>query len=144
MELNFIAIKKDSVWVFDHEHQDTIEEPLCNGTELVLDEYFEIDMNRSPKRGDKLEIVVNTESFDHYDTELQLQKTDDEGSVYLDTELYEKVWLCPWLQSYFGYVPEKLYVKIDAVNVGLEKYRQTMRLGVNPFNKYLKKSNDYI
>lgn len=139
MQLNLTAIKKDSIWVFDHEHQNTVEEPLCNGTELVLNEYFEIDMSRSAKEGDQLEIIANTEPFDQYDTELQLQKTDDVGSVYLDTELYEEVWLCPWLQSYFGNVPEKLYVKIDAVNPGLEHYRKTMRTGVNPLSKYLKK-----
>lgn len=139
MQLNLTAIKKDSIWVFDHEHQNTVEESLCNGTELVLNEYFEIDMSRSAKEGDQLEIIVNTEPFDQYDTELQLQKTDDVGSVYLDTELYEEVWLCPWLQSYFGNVPEKLYAKIDAVNPGLEQYRKTMRTGVNPFSKYLKK-----
>ena len=139
MQLNFTAIKKDSIWVFDHEHQNTVEEPLCNGTELVLNEYFEIDMSRSAKEGDQLEIIANTEPFDQYDTELQLQKTNDEGSVYLDTELYEEVWLCPWLQSYFGNIPEKLYVKIDAVNPGLEQYKKTMRTGVNPFSKYLKK-----
>ena len=139
MQLNLTAIKKDSIWVFDHEHQNTVEEPLCNGTELVLNEYFEIDMSRSAKKGDRLDIIVSTESFDQYDTELQLQKTDDEGSVYLDTELYEKVWLCPWLQSYFGNIPEKLYVKIDAVNPGLEQYKKKMRTGVNPFSKYLKK-----
>ena len=139
MQLNLTAIKKDSIWVFDHEHQNTVEEPLCNGTELVLNEYYEIDMSRSAKKGDRLDIIVSTVSFDQYDTELQLQKTDDEGSVYLDTELYEKVWLCPWLQSYFGNIPEKLYVKIDAVNPGLEQYKKTMRTGVNPFSKYLKK-----
>lgn len=139
MQLNLTATKKDSIWVFDHEHQNTVEEPLCNGTELVLNEYFEIDMSRSAKEGDQLEIIVNTEPFDQYDTELQLQKTDDVGSVYLDIELYEEVWLCPWLQSYFGNIPEKLYVKIDAVNPGLEQYKKTMRTGVNPFSKYLKK-----
>ena len=139
MQLNLTAIKTDSIWVFDHEHQNTVEEPLCNGTELVLNEYFEIDMSRSAKEGDQLRISVNTDPFDQYDTELQLQKTDDAGSVYLDTELYEEVWLCPWLQSYFGNVPEKLYVKIDAVNPGLEQYKKTMRIGVNPFSKYLKK-----
>jgi len=139
MQLNLTAIKKDSIWVFDHEHQNTVEEPLCNGTELVLNEYFEIDMSRSAKEGDQLRISVNTDPFEQYDTELQLQKIDDVGSVYLDTELYEEVWLCPWLQSYFGNVPEKLYVKIDAVNPGLEQYKKTMRTGVNPFSKYLKK-----
>lgn len=139
MNIEFTAIKDQGIWVFDHTHENTVKEPLCNGTELVLNEYFEIDMNRPAVSNDKLEIIASTEPFEDYDTELQLEKTDDNGSVYLDTTLYEKVWLCPWLQSYFQHVPEKLYVKLDAVNPGLKQYQQTMRRGVNPFSKYLKR-----
>lgn len=138
MQLNLIAVKKKDIWVFDHEHQNTIEEPLCNGTELVMNEYFEIDMKRQAKDGDQLKIIVNTESFDDYDTELKLQETDENGSVYFDTELYEELWLCPWLQGYFGYIPQSLFVKIDAVNPGKVAFEKTMRTGVNPFSKYLK------
>jgi hypothetical protein len=139
MQLKLTAIKEDSIWVFDHDHQNTVSEPLCNGTELVMDEYFEIDMNRAPKKGDQLDIVVNMNPFDGYDTELQLMETNNHGSTYLDTELFEKVWLCPWLQGYFGHVPEKLYIKIDAVNPGKVAFEKTMITGVNPFSKYLKK-----
>jgi hypothetical protein len=139
MQLSLTAIKQKSIWVFDHEHLDTIAEPLCNGTELVMNEYFEIDMKRKPNEGDKLQIIVNTEVFDDYDTELQFISSDEDGSTYLDTELFEELWLCNWLQGYFGHVPEKLYVKIDAVNPGLEQYKKTMRTGVNPLYKYLKK-----
>ena len=138
MQLTLTAIKKENIWVFDHEHQDTVEEPLCNGTELVLNEYYEIDMNKKAQRGDKLEIVVDTEAFDGYDTELKLQSTNDNGSTYLDTELFEEVWLCPWLQGYFGHVPESLFVKIDAVNPGKVAFEKAMRTGINPFSKYLK------
>jgi hypothetical protein len=138
MQLNLTAIKKDSIWVFDHEHQNTVEEPLCNGTELVLNEYFEIDMNRQAKVGDQLQIVLNTEAFDGYDTELKLQSTDDNGSTYLDTELFEEVWLCPWLQGYFNHVPQSLFVKIDAVNLGKVAFEESRKRGVNPFSKYLK------
>lgn len=140
MKLSLVATKEDSIWVFDHEHQNTISEPLCNGTELVLNEYFEMDMKRFPSKGDQLEIIVSTELFDQYDTELQLQSTNDEGSVYLDTELYEEVWLCPWLQSYFKCVPESLYVKIDAVNPGKVAYEKRMHIGINPFTKYIKEA----
>jgi hypothetical protein len=138
MQLSLIAVKKKDIWVFDHEHQNTIEEPLCNGTELVMNEYFEIDMKRQAKDGDQLKIIVSTESFDNYDTELKLQETDENGSVYFDAELYEELWLCPWLQGYFGYIPQSLFVKIDAVNPGKVAFEKTMRTGVNPFYKYLK------
>lgn len=127
MKIEFIAVKQNNIWVFDHTHHNTIKEPLCNGTEMVLNEYFEIDMNRPALSQDKLNIIASTELFDKYDAELQLQETDEEGSEYLDTTLYEKVWLCPWLQSYFGFVPPVLYVKLDAVNPGLEQYKKIMR-----------------
>jgi hypothetical protein len=126
MQIEFTAIKEDGIWVFDHEFQNTIKEPLCNGTELVLDEYFEIDMNRSAVDNDKLKVIAALESFENYDTELILQTTNETGSVYLDTTLYEEVWLCPWLQSYFGNVPEKLYVRLDAVNPGAEAFKRRM------------------
>ena len=127
MKIEFTAVKQNNIWVFDHIHHNTIKEPLCNGTEMVLNEYFEIDMNRPAVSQDKLNIIASTELFDKYDAELQLQETNEEGSVYLDTTLYEKVWLCPWLQSYFGFVPPNLYVKLDAVNPGLEQYKKIMR-----------------
>ncbi len=138
MQLSLTAIKQKSIWVFDHEHQDTIAEPLCNGTELVLDEYFELDMKRQAKEGDKLKIEVSTEPFDGYDTELQLQFTNKDGSTYLDTELFEEIWLCPWLQSYFDEVPKTMFVKIDAVNPGKVAFEASRKSGVNPFSKYLK------
>lgn len=127
MKIEFTAVKQNNIWVFDHIHHNTIKEPLCNGTEIVLNEYFEIDMNRPALSQDKLNIIASTELFDKYDAELQLQETNEEGSVYLDTTLYEKVWLCPWLQSYFGFVPPVLYVRLDAVNPGLEQYKKIMR-----------------
>ena len=127
MKIEFTAVKQNNIWVFDHIHHNTIKEPLCNGTEMVLNEYFEIDMNRPAVSHDKLNIIASTELFDKYDAELQLQETNEEGSVYLDTTLYEQVWLCPWLQSYFGFVPPILYVKLDAVNPGLEQYKKIMR-----------------
>lgn len=138
MKIEFTAVKDQNIWVFDHTHENTIKEPLCNGTEFVLNEYFEIDMNRPAVANDQLNVLASTEPFDDYDTELQLQHTDKEGSVYLDTTLYQTVWLCPWLQSYFQEVPEKLYVKLDAVNPGSQQYQKTMRTGINPFSKYLK------
>lgn len=126
--ISFTAVKEENVWVFDHEFQNTIKEPLCNGTEKVLDEYFEIDMNRPPLKNDRLRIVASIEPFENYDTELILQTTNEEGSVYLDTTVYEEVWLCPWLKSYFENVPEKLYVRLDAVNPGAEAFKR--RTGV--------------
>ena len=76
MQLSLTAVKQDSIWVFDHEHQNTIAEPLCNGTELVMDEYFEIDMKRKPVSGDQMEVFVSLTDFEDSDTVLSFQSTN--------------------------------------------------------------------
>jgi hypothetical protein len=53
--------------------------------------------------------------------------------------LFEEVWLCPWLQSYFGYKPSELYVKLTPVNPGLKNFNKNY---ANPFNKYIKNNNN--
>lgn len=139
MNLSIIAHKNYNCWVFDHKHQNTVNEPLCNGTELVLDEYFRIGMNRDPKPNDKMEVFVSTEDFEGSDTVLSFQSTNDSGTIYLDMVLFEEVWLCPWLQSYFGYKPSELYVKLTPVNPGLKNFNKNY---TNPFNKYIKNNNN--
>lgn len=134
--LSIIAYKTESgIWAFDHDHLNTIGEPLCNGTELVMDEYFEIDMRRKPIPGDQMHIIVDTEDFEGSDTVLAFQSTNAEETVYLDMVLFEEVWLCPWLQSYFGHKPSELYVKLSPVNPGLKNINTNY---VHPFHKYLK------
>lgn len=142
MNIHFIAQKTETgIWVFDHEHLNTVAEPLCNGTELVLDEYFQIDMGRDPNPNDQMHVVVDTEDFGDSDTVLSLQSTNDVGTTYLDMVLFEEVWLCPWLQSYFGYKPNELYVKLTPVNPGLKNIQTNYS---NPFRKYLKKDKNEI
>lgn len=137
MNIEFIARKTPSCWVFDHEHQNTVDEALCNGTDDVLDEYYEYYSGKQAKVGDQMAVYVSTEDFEDSDTVLSFESTDDCGTTYLDMVLFQKVWLCPWLQGYFGYKPEKLYVKLDPVNLGKISYEETMKRGVNPFRKYL-------
>lgn len=136
--INFLAYKLNSgIWAFDHEHMNTIAEPLCNGTELVMNEYFEIDMKRKPVSGDQMNVFVSLEDFEDSDTVLSFQTTNDQGTTYLDMVLFQNVWLCPWLESYFGYKPETLYVKLTPVNPGKESFEKIVRTGINPLKKYL-------
>lgn len=136
MNLQILSYKTESGhWEFDHDHLNTVGEPLCNGTELVIDEYFQINMKRKPISGDQIHIIVDTEDFEDSDTVLSFQSTDAEGTVYLDMVLYEEVWLCPWLQSYFGYKPSELFVKLSPVNPGLKNINTNY---VHSFHKYLK------
>lgn len=136
MDLNILAYKTEvGDWVFDHEYMNTVGEPLCNGTELVMDEYFKLNMKRVPVLGDQMLVQVDTEDFDDSDTVLSFKSTNDLGTTYLDMVLFEEVWLCPWLQSYFGYKPSELYVKLIPVNAGLKNINKNY---AHPFHKYLK------
>lgn len=142
MKLQILAYKTESGhWKFDHDHLNTVGEPLCNGTELVIDEYFKIDMKRKPIPGDQMHIIVDTEEFKDSDTVLTFQSTDEGGTVYLDMVLFEEVWLCPWLQSYFGYKPSELYVKLISVNPGLKNIQTNYD---NPLRNYLKKDKNKV
>jgi len=143
VNISFTTYKLESGdWAFDHEHLNTVEEPLCNGTELVLNQYFEIDMNRPAVPGDQIEIIASTEDFKNSTTVLSLQSSEEEGSTYLDMVLFEEVWLCPWLHSDFGHVPSELYVQLTAVNPGRIAYEKRMRTGINPFRKYMNRNDE--
>ena len=111
MKLKITAYKTEyGIWAFDHEHQNTVSEALCNGTETVIDWYFEVLNDIKPVSGDKINFYLDTDSFDHAITEIKLIETDQSGSYYKDKLSSMKLWLCPWLQGYFGSVPEIIYV----------------------------------
>lgn len=111
MELKITAYKTESeIWAFDHKHENTIEEALCNGTEYVIDWYYEMLNETKPIIGDKINFYLNTEEFEGSITEIKLIETDEFGSVYKDKLSSMELWLCPWLQGYFGEVPDMIYI----------------------------------
>lgn len=122
-ELTVIAVKrKDNLYHFDHSHNDTVEELLMNGTEEAIDEHVYFKTGKYPKEGDEVVISLLLEEPEDYDTLLLKEISDEEGTTYTDTTLCIPVWLCNWLQGYFGYVPEEIYVKVRPVNKGLENF----------------------
>jgi hypothetical protein len=123
MELTILAYKlSDGLWAFDHPHNDTVQELLLNGTEEAIDEHFYFESGRYPVEKDQMEIILNTEEPDDYDTLLVKEVSDEEGTTYTDTTLCVPVWLCPWLQGYFGEVPEEIFIKVRPINQGLEGF----------------------
>jgi len=116
MNLELIAYKTYvGIWAFDHEHQNTIDEALCNGTEKVIDDYYFICSNRNAVPGDRIKFWLSTDPFEFSFTHLTLVSTDEKGSNYQDHLTKANVWLCPWLQGYFNEIPEKLYVYCEVV-----------------------------
>ena len=125
MKLTVIVIKReDGLYHFNHSHNDTVEELLMNGTEEVLDEHYYFYTHQFPITGDHMEIILNEEEFEDYDTLLLKEIEDEEGTTYLDTTLCSHLWLCPWLEGYFGKRPEELYVKVKPINKGLKGFNE--------------------
>ena len=123
MELTIVAYKlEDGLWAFDHPHNNTVQELLLNGTEEAIDEHFYFKNLRHAVEKDQMEIILNTEEPADYDTLLVKEVGDEEGTTYTDTTLCIPVWLCPWLQGYFGEVPEEIFVKVRPINQGLEGF----------------------
>ena len=123
MELTIVAYKlEDGLWAFDHPHNDTVQELLLNGTEEAIDEHFYFKNLRHAVEKDQMEIILNTEEPADYDTLLVKEVGDEEGTTYTDTTLCVPVWLCNWLQGYFGEVPEEIFVKVRPINQGLEGF----------------------
>ena len=123
MELTIVAYKlEDGLWAFDHPHNNTVQELLLNGTEEAIDEHFYFATGRHAVEKDQMEIILNTEEPTDYDTLLVKEVSDEEGTTYTDTTLCVPVWLCNWLQGYFGEVPEEIFVKVRPINQGLEGF----------------------
>ena len=123
MELTIVAYKlENGMWAFDHPHNDTVQELLLNGTEEAIDEHFYFKNLRHAVEKDQMEIILNTEEPTDYDTLLVKEVGDEEGTTYTDTTLCVPVWLCNWLQGYFGEVPEEIFVKVRPINQGLEGF----------------------
>ena len=123
MELTIVAYKlEDGLWAFDHPHNNTVQELLLNGTEEAIDEHFYFKNLRHAVEKDQMEIILNTEEPADYDTLLVKEVSDEEGTTYTDTTLCAPVWLCNWLQGYFGEVPEEIFVKVRPINQGLEGF----------------------
>ena len=134
MDLDIVAYKlEDDLWAFDYEPNDTIEELLCNGTEEVIDSYYYFSTGKDAVAGDRMRIYLSDKEPEDYDTYLTFQDSDDDGSTYMDEVMCAKVWLCNWLQGYFGYVPDEIWVRVDPVNDGLEAFNKRTKGAIQNF-----------
>lgn len=120
--LSLIAYKMPhGEWAFDHPHQNTLEEALCNGTELIIDYYYQKLNDSQPLNGDEIKIELQLEPFKGLntkskviDTRLNIIEKGELGTTYTDLKTQMVAWLCPWLQGYFGFIPEVIYARVSS------------------------------
>ena len=107
---------KSEVWVFSLPQFLTFNESLCNGTELVLDYYYEKLSGKVSKKGDKMTLVVTDTKPEQFTCKSFWVQSDPlwpESNEYCDSETGMLVWLCPYLQVLFKGVPENLYFNME-------------------------------
>ena len=68
-----------------------------------------------PIVGDKIGFYLSTEKLESATTQINLRETSEFGSYYIDQLSELEVWLCPWLQGYFGEVPQRIYIECLSV-----------------------------
>lgn len=110
---------RQGVWAFDHEHPtpkggETKGELLLNGTELVIDFYFRQLAGRDAEQGEQMTFTLDTEYFPEASTVIVHTGGDVLGSTYVDQLTGMHLWLCPWLQGFFGHVPDAIYIRPSA------------------------------
>lgn len=106
---------KDSsgVWVFSLPQFLTFNESLCNGTEEVLDHWFEKLKGYTPVIGSKMKMVVTKVKPTEFTTKITWMYEDPlwmGSNFYYDTGSGMDVWLCPYVQVLFKDIPESMWI----------------------------------
>ena len=108
--------RDDYAWIF------TIpfikDEALCNGTEIVLDTYYENLVGETPVNGNQMRMSITTTKPDSYDTRITNPEFTDTGTYYRDFKTQMIVWLCPVLEVMFGHKPKDIYVSFTPIISG--------------------------
>ena len=107
---------KSGVWVFSIPQFLTFKESMCNGTELVMDHWYEKVMGYTPVIGSKMKVTVTKVKPESFTTKIIWMYEDPNWSgsnYYYDNGSGMDVWLCPYVQVLFKGVPESLWVTFD-------------------------------
>jgi hypothetical protein len=102
------------VWTFSLPQFLTYEESLCNGTEIVMDKWFERLTGEKPETGSAMAMTVSSEPLEDYTTLIDFKRDDVDwagSTIYRDTVLDLPIWLCPYLQILFKGKPDQIWVK---------------------------------
>jgi hypothetical protein len=111
--------KVDSgVWVFSLPQFLTFNESMCNGTEKVMDYWFEQLVGHTPVTGSKMKVTISKVQPTSFTTKIIHLFEDPmwpESNIYYDKGSEMDVWLCPYLQVLFKSVPESLWITFQPI-----------------------------
>jgi len=118
------ALVFSSQWVFDDQMYGLEKEALVSGTDKVLD--HAVAMFKLPK---KFSLTFSNEPIDSYQIVGDWESNGSNSGSYISMGNWYKWtlsngstvkvirgWLCPALYNYFSTPPNKIYIKVEAVN----------------------------
>lgn len=109
---------KSGVWVFSLPQFFTFNESMCNGTEKVMDYWFEKLIGYTPVIGSKMKVTVSKVKPESFDTKIIWLYEDPmwpQSNYYYDNGSGMDVWLCPYVQVLFKGVPESLWITFEPI-----------------------------
>lgn len=102
--------KWSGLWVFDDERVGLSKEPFVAGADTMIDTALAQKGIKNAEAGFLL--VFSASPFSGADYELEWQREDGVGNVYLWPDAGQEGWLCPALLRYFDAPPKRIFVQL--------------------------------
>ena len=96
-----------TMWVFDDEKVDLIQEPFVSGADEIIEEM----VKDFPDADNGFILMFSATSFPGHQVVFEWRREDQGGNWYYLKELDKEGWLCPALFKYFDKAPENIYVQ---------------------------------
>lgn len=109
----------DGTWEFDLPQFKTFSELFVGNTEKVLDMHYNKMSETPADQYSTMRLTVSSEPLPKHTTTCKFISPcpDFSGaSIYLDDVFLEEVWLCPYVQTLFKYVPKKLHILMEVTS----------------------------
>jgi hypothetical protein len=96
-----------TMWVFDDEKVDLIQEPFVSGADEIIEEM----VKDFPDADNGFILMFSATSFPGHQVVFEWRREDQGGNWYYLKKLDKEGWLCPALFKYFDKAPENIYAQ---------------------------------
>ena len=104
--------KWSGIWVFDDELVGLDKEAFVAGADTMID--MALAKKGIQNGEDGFVMIFSASPFPGADYQLEWQREETGGNIYLWREAGQEGWLCPALLRYFDSPPQQIYVQLRA------------------------------
>ncbi|HUP57472.1 MAG TPA: DUF6717 family protein [Bdellovibrionota bacterium] len=103
--------RSSGTWVFDDPEAGLVREPFVAGVPAILDRL----VAGIPRASEGFRLLFSSSPFPGYQASFIRTRSEHEGSWYRDELKGDEGWLCPALFKYFEQAPERLFIRVEAI-----------------------------